>query len=484
MFYGKDELHSMGIRGVTILAGVDGVFDVPLPSPSSNEFLFIVCAAGTQGFYLNNSLIELKAGEILYLNEYSGPVSVRSQAERVRLYLMGVVKEEGAFGVTEPAAVENIFLNIYKYYVQYSRASDDLIRYFDRVFGFGPKRYDQYRPTVIDGCVKLIFNELNTCCHYRSISGADWSGWEAASFCVALENPSPFPVTFFVRVDSESVSDGFMEGVLIGDDGTRTEQGESYYVVVPSGFSGIYSCPLKPEHYVSHVIYHTETGLDLKRVVRLVMSVGDHAGGEQIPGRIGTTLRIGAMDLRDKNGVVVRSLSYFTDLRGERTLTEEQFALIFNKQYYVLNGMEVTFDGMIRCTQVAPASTVPFICTVMGAERHCVTRFPDDVAVALTYIHEHFREELRVDDLAVRVFLSPSRFKEKFRACTGFSPLKYIDWLRIRAAKDAINQNGGGSLTALAYELGFSSPSHFSYVFRRQAGVTPTQYRAAVSRRV
>ncbi|MEH2312804.1 MAG: helix-turn-helix transcriptional regulator [Nostoc sp.] len=56
------------------------------------------------------------------------------------------------------------------------------------------------------------------------------------------------------------------------------------------------------------------------------------------------------------------------------------------------------------------------------------------------------------------------------------SPLLYVQSLRLEQAKQLLR--GTNLLIAeIAYQVGYESTSHFSYLFKRQFGMTPRKYR-------
>ncbi len=96
------------------------------------------------------------------------------------------------------------------------------------------------------------------------------------------------------------------------------------------------------------------------------------------------------------------------------------------------------------------------------------------VGIALKYIEEHLRERITVAELAHRCNLSPSRFAHIFTECTGKSPVRYINELRIeRASKLLLFSRMNVSEVASYY--GFESIHYFSRLFRRIAGHTPSE---------
>jgi AraC-like DNA-binding protein len=80
--------------------------------------------------------------------------------------------------------------------------------------------------------------------------------------------------------------------------------------------------------------------------------------------------------------------------------------------------------------------------------------------------------------LARAVELSPFRLCREFRAHTGETMTEYRHALRLRLALDRLRDRRL-DLTTLAFDLGYSSHSHFTAVFRRHFGLTPSAFRAS-----
>ncbi len=85
-------------------------------------------------------------------------------------------------------------------------------------------------------------------------------------------------------------------------------------------------------------------------------------------------------------------------------------------------------------------------------------------------------QELRLDDVAQCVGLSTGFFHRAFKEATGETPLAYIQRLRIQRAMQLLASRDL-SVLQVAMRVGFLSPSHFSRLFHRQVGMTPSQYR-------
>ena len=91
------------------------------------------------------------------------------------------------------------------------------------------------------------------------------------------------------------------------------------------------------------------------------------------------------------------------------------------------------------------------------------------------YIDNHLGESVDLRRLAFLSGLSRTRFGDAFRASFGNSPNQYVLTRKVEVA--LVRLVGDVSIGELAYELGFSSQAHFSTVFKKYVGRTPSEVR-------
>lgn len=92
------------------------------------------------------------------------------------------------------------------------------------------------------------------------------------------------------------------------------------------------------------------------------------------------------------------------------------------------------------------------------------------------------REPPTLTELAALCNISVRQLTRGFRASRSCSIGEYVVQSRIESAKRLLGRDE--SVKAIAYSIGFSSTSSFSYAFRRATGLTPRQFRQRVLQRM
>ncbi|MDD2600082.1 MAG: AraC family transcriptional regulator [Kiritimatiellae bacterium] len=105
----------------------------------------------------------------------------------------------------------------------------------------------------------------------------------------------------------------------------------------------------------------------------------------------------------------------------------------------------------------------------------------DVMAEMIAEIQSNPQEERNIDDLAQDIGMSKSLFIARFKQLTGLPPYAYILHCKMVKAKTLLTSEHG-AITDVAYELGFSSSQHFAMQFKRQFGITPSQWISTFSR--
>ncbi|WP_052025908.1 helix-turn-helix domain-containing protein [Phyllobacterium sp. YR531] len=102
----------------------------------------------------------------------------------------------------------------------------------------------------------------------------------------------------------------------------------------------------------------------------------------------------------------------------------------------------------------------------------------EDMAIAQcqVWIADHYAEPAPVTRMVQQTGLPERSFKRRFKIATGYTPVDYVQALRIEEAKQMLETTDKG-IEDIAAEVGYEDPSFFRRIFKRQAGLSPAQYR-------
>ncbi len=107
--------------------------------------------------------------------------------------------------------------------------------------------------------------------------------------------------------------------------------------------------------------------------------------------------------------------------------------------------------------------------------RECIPECRQEIERACTYMEEHYRERICLDQICRQAGLSKSTLLRAFTRSKGITPYCYLENLRIGAAKKLLEQ--GIAPVDAALQTGFSDQSHFTNYFTRYIGLSPGIYR-------
>ena len=104
------------------------------------------------------------------------------------------------------------------------------------------------------------------------------------------------------------------------------------------------------------------------------------------------------------------------------------------------------------------------------------TKNSDVITTAVNYIDEHFREELKIRDIANMIYLSEKHFSKKFKSELGIGFSEYLINKRLAFAAGLLAGNTQ-SISTISSMSGFNSPSYFNRQFMKKYGTSPSTFR-------
>ncbi len=94
----------------------------------------------------------------------------------------------------------------------------------------------------------------------------------------------------------------------------------------------------------------------------------------------------------------------------------------------------------------------------------------------IAYIEHHYKEDIKLSDLARCGCLQSEYLCRVFRKLTGLTMIEYITGIRIRRASQMLIHTTD-SITDICYEVGFNDLSYFIRTFHKTVGMSPSEFR-------
>ncbi|SFH00372.1 Helix-turn-helix domain-containing protein [Desulfotomaculum arcticum] len=95
---------------------------------------------------------------------------------------------------------------------------------------------------------------------------------------------------------------------------------------------------------------------------------------------------------------------------------------------------------------------------------------------AVDFLWECYKEDFSLHDVARVANLSANQLIRSFKQETGKTPFDYLLDIKIQRAKEMLRLKQR-TVTEICYACGFNNLSHFTTVFKRKVGVSPSKYR-------
>jgi AraC family transcriptional regulator, regulatory protein of adaptative response / methylated-DNA-[protein]-cysteine methyltransferase len=127
-----------------------------------------------------------------------------------------------------------------------------------------------------------------------------------------------------------------------------------------------------------------------------------------------------------------------------------------------------------------PRATVAPFPAEPAAERHLP--FNRQVAAAIGYVVEHYQEQPTLEAMAAAAGMSPFHFQRVFKRWAGISPKRFLQYVTLAHAKQALAQDA--SVLDAALEAGLSGPSRLHDLFVSCTALTPGEFKALGKRLV
>ncbi len=99
-----------------------------------------------------------------------------------------------------------------------------------------------------------------------------------------------------------------------------------------------------------------------------------------------------------------------------------------------------------------------------------------DILRVQHWLEQHFPQPLVIDDVAQRFGFGVRNFKRRFKDATGYTPIAYLQTLRLERAKQLL-ESSRMTLESITYAVGYEDSNSFRRLFQQRVGLLPAAYR-------
>ncbi|GLX70675.1 helix-turn-helix domain-containing protein [Paenibacillus glycanilyticus] len=170
-----------------------------------------------------------------------------------------------------------------------------------------------------------------------------------------------------------------------------------------------------------------------------------------------------------------REAGYEGLFEGSPIFPAEQFPLVpglLKKMLWIANRQPPYWHRKLMALMqvIVEELASPDAYTLQAAEL-----LPIHVQQAIDLMSEDLSDTIRIDDIASRSGWSHGHFTRVFTEWTGMSPKRFLLELRMRRAEEWMLR-GKGTIKEISFQVGFSDEHHFSKMYKKIRGITPSEY--------
>lgn len=101
---------------------------------------------------------------------------------------------------------------------------------------------------------------------------------------------------------------------------------------------------------------------------------------------------------------------------------------------------------------------------------------PSIIMNIIKYIHNNYHDDITLQDISTKFFISRSYIAKLFKDYTNFTVSEYIMNMRINKAKELLLSTRK-NMEEISELVGFSSANYFSLIFKKRVGLSPIKFR-------
>lgn len=95
----------------------------------------------------------------------------------------------------------------------------------------------------------------------------------------------------------------------------------------------------------------------------------------------------------------------------------------------------------------------------------------------INFLYNNYNKKISLEQIAKNMYLSPVYISKIFKEETDESPINYLIKIRLEKAASILSKDDSSSIKSIAYQVGYDDVYHFSKLFKKYYGQSPSYYR-------
>lgn len=176
----------------------------------------------------------------------------------------------------------------------------------------------------------------------------------------------------------------------------------------------------------------------------------------------------------------------FSDINFTKCFEQGLYVISLDPQEQII--MEEMFDRLIKYyyneeTEKIKLTVMNFLMQINSKETSVRTDKINDIPIVqktvsdiMGYINSNYKDNLSLDEVSKRFFISPCYLSRNFKKSSGLSFVDYVNNVRIKEAKRLLAETDE-TVLEVAEKTGFMSNTHFGRTFKKICGISPLEFK-------
>ena len=195
---------------------------------------------------------------------------------------------------------------------------------------------------------------------------------------------------------------------------------------------------------------------------------------------LSTEFQVGFTDVQfgdlEPNMIPIPTASPIIQFKGEIrqklfkicTSMEAENSIYWQGRYFMLKTYLMQILLLLIREQSEPVAITGSIAVESTNKKYIVEQI-------INYFEDHYAEKISLDRIAASMFLSTFYISKIFKSETGTTPIRYLINIRLEKAKELLENGWNGSIQEIAQTVGYDDAYHFSKLFKKHFGISPSQ---------